>query len=153
MHNEQQIGILLIQTDEGHMDGRIKHSGIIDSVGDGVVRVRIEQSSACASCRAANHCSASESKEKIIDVYQPRGGLRVGDQVTVVASAGVGARAVVLGFLVPFVLLVAAVWLLMRLTNDEPLSALVGIACLVPYYLVLYFCRERLRRTLSFQIE
>ena len=135
------------------MDGRIKHSGIVETVGDGVVRVRIEQSSACASCRAANHCSASESKEKTIEVCQPAGSFRVGDQVTVVASEGVGFRAVLLGFGLPFVVLVVAVWLLMQLTGNESLAALGGIACLLPYYGLLYLFRNKLRRSLRFHIE
>ena len=50
------------------MNNRISHSGIVDSVVDGCVTVRILQTSAGAACKVASHCNASESKEKLVDV-------------------------------------------------------------------------------------
>jgi positive regulator of sigma E activity len=45
----------------------IKHDGIVIAVnGDGTVRVRIVQTSACASCKAKAMCASAESKEKEI---------------------------------------------------------------------------------------
>ena len=134
------------------MSGRIKHTGVIESVEQNVIRVRILQTSACASCKVAGHCGASESKEKTVEVYGDFDG-RVGEEVTVVASEQVGVNAVILGFGVPFLILIAALYLLIRFTGNEPLAALGSIACLIPYYLVLYQKREKLRERLSFTIE
>ena len=134
------------------MSNKIKHSGIIESVGPHAIQVRILQTSACASCKVAGHCGASESKEKIVDVYGEYDG-KVGDTVTVVASDQVGVNAVVLGFGVPFLILIFALYVLIRLTGNEPLAALGSIACLIPYYFVLYMNREKLREKLSFTIE
>ena len=47
----------------------VKHNGIVEEVGARYVKVRIVQSSACASCKIANHCTTSEMKVKTIDVY------------------------------------------------------------------------------------
>ena len=135
------------------MKNRIEHSGRVESVSDGKVRVRILQASACSACEAKALCHSSESKEKIIDVFSHQPSYKVGDQVTVVASARTGMNAVLLGFGVPFLILVAVVWLMMFLSGNEPLSALLGIASLIPYYLILYFLRDRLRQKLSFAIE
>ena len=135
------------------MSSKIRHKGVVESMANGVVRVKILQTAACAQCRAANHCSASESKEKLIDVYDSQASCRVGDEVVVSASTATGMRAVLLGFGIPFVLLVVVVWLLMSLTGNEPLSALCGLFSLVPYYALLYLLRHRLRRELSFSIE
>ena len=135
------------------MSDKIKHKGIIESTDGGVVRVRIVQSAACASCRAARHCSASESKEKLVEVFRSPGTHQKGDEVVLVASNAVGARAVMYGFGLPFVIMVSAVWLISRFTSSEPLAALGGIACLVPYYAALYLCRDKLRQKLSFSIE
>ena len=51
------------------MSANIKHCGIVDEITDGCIKVRIVQSSACASCKVASRCNASESKEKIVEVY------------------------------------------------------------------------------------
>ena len=66
----------------------IRHSGIVDSVSGDCIKVRILQTSACASCKVAGYCNASESKEKIVDVFGDAscGQLRVGDRVVVTAS-------------------------------------------------------------------
>ena len=73
------------------MDTKISHSGIVESISDGCVQVRILQTSACAACKVAGHCHASESKEKIVDVLNVHdtNRLKVGDSVTVCASRDV----------------------------------------------------------------
>ena len=134
------------------MSSKIKHKGIIESVDHHMTKVRILQTSACATCSAAGHCGASESKEKVVDVYGNYN-VREGEEVMVVASEQVGVNAVILGFGVPFLILIAALYLFIALTHNEPLAALGSIACLIPYYLILYRYREKLREKLSFTIE
>ena len=88
------------------MGTKISHSGIIESIDDGCIHVRIVQTSACAACKVAGYCHAAESKEKIVDVYKPAGNLKVDDAVTVTASAQIATQALLFGFAYPFVLLV-----------------------------------------------
>ena len=38
-------------------------------------------------------------------------------------------------------------------TGNEGLSALCGLAALIPYYIILYLCRDRIRRQLTFYLE
>ena len=135
------------------MSNIIRHNGIIDSVAEGMVKVRILQTSACAACSLAKHCNSAESKEKIIDVACESTRYRVGQQVVVSVAASMGYRAVLLGFGLPFGVLVAVIVLAFALTSDEPFAALLGIASLIPYSILLYLCRDRISRTLSFGIE
>ena len=136
------------------MSDKIKHSGVVEKVtGDGV-QVRIVQSSACAACKVAGHCNASESKEKLVDVrcadataYVP------GQQVVVTASMQVAAHALLLGFGLPFVVLVAVLVMVLLLTGSEGMAAVSGLVALVPYYGLLYLFRDRIRDRLSFSIE
>lgn len=80
------------------MNHKIRHEGIVDSIEEECVHVRILQTSACASCKVAGYCNAAEAKEKIVDVFQTKGSsLKVGDAVTVSASGDVAAR-LVMGF-------------------------------------------------------
>lgn len=133
---------------------KIKHSGIVDSVEDGCVHVRILQSSACSACKVASHCNASETKEKLIDVsgvqaavYQP------GDLVTVVADASVVLRASVLGYLLPLAFMLITLVVVLTITRSEGAAALSALGVLIPYYLVLYLLREKMKTQLSFTIE
>lgn len=136
------------------MSNRIKHSGVVDKIEAECVKVRIVQSSACSSCNAARLCNAAEKKEKIVDVYNVRpSDYNVGETVMVVASSRVGMNAVLLAFGIPFILLITVVFLVSRLTDEEPLMALAGICSLIPYYIILYLNRHRMQEKFSFTIE
>ena len=136
------------------MSNKIKHSGVVENIMGDSVQVRIVQTSACAACKVAGYCNASESKEKLVDIYHAdTRNLRVGDVVTVTASTQVAAQALLLGFGLPFVVLVAVLIAVLLITGNEGAAALSGLGALVPYYAVLFLFRNRIRDKLSFSIE
>ena len=135
------------------MSTKISHSGIIESIDEGCIHVRIIQTSACAACKVAGYCTAAESKEKIVDVYKPAGNLKPGDAVTVTASAQIATQALLFGFAYPFVLLVVVLVTVLLTTNNEAIAGLSALASLLPYYAVLYLLRNRHRERFAFDIE
>ena len=136
------------------MNQRITHSGVVDSVEDGCVHVRIVQTSACAACKVASYCNASESKEKMIDVYCDNvAEYKIGQQVTVSTSGQVAAKALLWAFGVPFVLLMVVLVLVLLLTGNEGWAALGALVALVPYYIILWLLRDKMREQLAFRIE
>ena len=136
------------------MSNKIKHSGVVENILGDSVQVRIVQTSACAACKVAGYCNASESKEKLVDIYHAdTRNLKVGDVVTVTASTQVAAQALLLGFGLPFVVLVAVLIAVLLITGNEGAAAMSGLAALVPYYAVLFLFRNRIRDKLSFSIE
>ena len=136
------------------MSNKIKHSGVVEKIMDDCIQVRIVQTSACAACKVAGYCNASESKEKLIDVYHADSHrLNVGDVVTVTASTQVAAHALLLGFGLPCIVMVTVLVVVLQTTGNEGRAALSGLLALVPYYAVLYLFRNRLRDKLSFSIE
>ena len=135
------------------MGTKISHSGIIESIDERCIHVRIVQTSACAACKVASYCNAAESKEKIVDVYKPAGNLKVGDAVTVTASSQMATQALLYGFAYPFVLLVVVLVAVLWLTGNEATAGLSALAALLPYYGVLYLLRKRHREQFAFDIE
>jgi len=136
------------------MGNNISHSGVVESVEKDCVHVRIVQTSACAACKVAGYCNASESKEKLIDVYCDNSdAYSVGQTVTVMASKQVATHALLLGFGLPFLLLVGVLVAVLQITGNELWAALSGLLALVPYYGVLFLLRDKLRDKLSFWIE
>lgn len=134
-------------------DNQISHSGVIDSIENGVVHVRIVQSSACSSCKVASYCSSAEHKEKIIDVRCANTQkYAVGQEVTVMAAPSVGTKAVVLAFAIPTVILLAAIAISLGYGASEGVAAVTGVAAMVPYYFILYLNRKKLERILTFYI-
>ena len=97
---------------------------------------------------------ASESKEKQIDVYEMNAPYRVGEEVVLIGTTSMGMRAVALAFGVPLLLLILALFVTMRVTDGDALvSSLVALLAVVPYYLVIYFMKDKLNKTFSFTIE
>ena len=136
------------------MNQRITHSGVVDSVEDGCVHVRIVQTSACAACKVASYCNASESKEKMIDVFcDSVAEYKIGQQVTVSTSGQVAAKALLWAFGIPFVLLMVVLVLVLLLTGNEGWAALGALVALVPYYIMLWLLRDKMREQLAFRIE
>lgn len=136
------------------MSNRISHSGIIKSIGKGCIKVQIVQTSACAACKVSSHCNAAESKVKIVDVFGADvAGYQEGQQVVVWASKDVANRALLLGFGVPFLLLVCVLMIALKLTSNEGIAALVALGSLIPYYLALWMMRDRIQRQISFHLE
>ena len=136
------------------MSNKIKHSGVVENIVGDCVSVRIVQTSACAACKVASHCNAAESKEKLVDVRCTNSAAyKKGQQVVVTASTEVAARALLLGFGLPFVVLVSVLFIVLQVSGNEALAALSGLAALLPYYVALYLFRNRIREQLSFAIE
>lgn len=136
------------------MSNKIKHNGIVDGVEEDCVRVRILQSSACSACKVAAHCNASETKEKIIEVQVADAvKYQLGDSVVVVADTVVGFRASLYGYLLPLILMVVSLVAVLKITQSEGYAAVSALGILIPYYIGLYFLRNKLRNKLSFSLE
>ena len=136
------------------MKSKITHKGVVECIEKDMVRVRIVQSSACASCKLAGHCAASESKVKIIDVSTPdASSYKAGDNVVVSVSEGSAHMALLVGFGLPFVVMMFALFLAMWITSDEIVSALVGLGVLIPYYILVWLLRHRIGNSVTFSVE
>ena len=136
------------------MSNRISHSGIIQSITEGCIKVQIVQTSACAACKVASHCNAAESKVKIVDVMcNDVEGYQKGQQVVVWASKDVANRALLLGFGVPFLLLICVLMVALKLSANEGIAALVALGSLVPYYFVLWLMRDKIQKHISFYLD
>ena len=136
------------------MGSKISHSGVIESIMDGCVKVRIVQTSACAACKVAGHCNAAESKVMIVDVLcGDTANYRTGQEVVVSTSKDVANKALLLGFGVPFLLLVCVLMIALKTVSDEGMSALIALGSLVPYYFLLWLLRNKIQQQISFHLE
>ena len=132
----------------------IKHLGIVESIQGSHLSVRIVQTSACAACSAKGHCSSADSKDKIIDIIDTAASsYQVGERVMVVGEMSMGMMAVVLAFIIPFVLLIFSLFLFMSLIGNELYAALLSLTVLVPYYFILWLNKTRLKQKFSFTIK
>lgn len=132
----------------------ISHSGIVRHSDEHSHYILITSTSACAGCHARGACHLGDFAEKVIEIsrkgkeehYEP------GRRVKVVMEQKLGLQAVFLGYILPFIILLTTLIVASALTGSEGLSALLSLLVLVPYYVILYRFRDRLRKRFEFRI-
>ena len=136
------------------MADTIRHQGIVENINGTHLQVRIVQTSACASCSIKGHCSSADTKEKLIDITDSQASCyQVGDRVWVVGELSMGWMAVMLAFVLPFLILVISLFMFMAFWGDELGASLCSLGLLVPYYFVIWLNKARLGKRFSFAIQ
>jgi sigma-E factor negative regulatory protein RseC len=132
----------------------VSHEGIVTQINEDEIQVKIIQDSACAACHAKSACTVVDQAEKYLTVPRPEGReIHLFQKVNVVMKVGQGNKAAVLAYLIPIVVLLAVLFLCLGLGLSEGLSALLGIAALIPYYTILYLRRDKLKKRFDCHIE
>lgn len=118
------------------------------------MQVSIINKSSCASCNLKGSCSVSDIQEKIVDVFTNNSkDFIVGENVDVYYKQSLGFRALFLGYLLPFIVVLITMVIMLETTNKELLSGLVSLASLIPYYLIVYLTRDKIKKTFSFSVK
>ncbi|MBN2275420.1 MAG: SoxR reducing system RseC family protein [Bacteroidales bacterium] len=131
----------------------IEQRGIVENIDKGVVCVKISQLSACSGCHARSSCLLFGMKEKTIEVSDNTGEYKPGDPVGIAITQTMGAKAVIMGYLVPFLIVLFTLIVLTFFQLKEWLAGILAIATLVPYYAVLFLFRTKLRRSFTFSLK
>jgi len=137
------------------MQNSITHSGVVVSVSGNCAVVRIEQLSACAGCRAASMCNASDKKEKFIDALLPEGVKAApGDVVKIKSKRENKHAAIVLAYILPLCIMVAVLFLsVLAIGLSEAAGALVSVMFLAAYFVILWLLRDKLKRRFVFYVQ
>lgn len=130
----------------------IMHDGVVQAVGNNKIVVRITAAPDCAGCHASGVCGFAGREEKIIDI-SGNYDVKPGENVTVMMQKSMGFKAVLLSYMIPFILVMAALIVLVSLSVSELTAGLVSISVLVPYFLILYFFRKRIDRNFIFTLK
>lgn len=134
------------------MQSIIEHKGVIQSIDGTIAHVLIDQMSACAACHAREACAASDKAEKIIDARIIDGSFAVGDKVMVAGHKSIGIQAVLIAYVLPFLLIIAAMFVANTLTDNELVVGTVGLAILIPYFFVIRAMRGKIQARFQFYV-
>ncbi|MBQ6244763.1 MAG: SoxR reducing system RseC family protein [Bacteroidales bacterium] len=132
----------------------ISHRGRIISVTPEVTTVQIVSESACAACHAKGMCSLGDASLKEIEL-PTRGwdNYQVGDEVSVVLRASMGHKAVWLAYVIPLVVMVAALLGTLAAGGSELLAGGLAIGAVALWFGVVWLLRDRLRNEYIFNIK
>ena len=132
----------------------ISHEGIVTKITDDELEIKILAQSACAACHAKSACGMGEQAEKILTVPRPKDKeFALMQKVNIKMAINQGNTAAILAYLIPIILLLAVLFVCLGLGFGEGLSALISIVALIPYYIVLYLRRDKLKQKFEYTIE
>jgi sigma-E factor negative regulatory protein RseC len=132
------------------MDELIRHTGVVRSVSGGMAHVEIVQTSACSACKARSMCMSSESRQKEMDaiMLEP---MQVGDQVEVEVRERLAWKAVLLAYILPFIVMLGVIVALDYLTCwSEAVVGTLSLCSIALYYIGLSAFKHRLQRQFTF---
>lgn len=136
------------------MGATIEHTGVITSLAGKSAFVRIDQFSACSECHARQACTASDKTEKIIEAKIMDGtDFTVGENVMVIGHKSIGIQAIFIAYILPFALIIAALFTASFFTDNELIAGSAGLAVLVPYLIVIRLMRHKLQSRFQFYIS
>ena len=131
----------------------ITHEGLVlRAPGNGTADVEIITAEACSGCHAKSVCSAGKSDTRVITV-KSEAALNPGDHVTVVMQLSQGFRALAIGYIIPFIVLIAAFVITTVAGAGELASALLSFAALGLYYLAIWLLRSKTGEKFEFKIK
>ena len=135
------------------MTNFIQHPGEIMSIKDGVVCVKIEQTSACVSCQVKGICSAAEKQDKTIEVDLPDETFKEGDKVLIFEKSSLGFKAVLYAYVIPLSIVVFILFFLLLFSKNEVFAGIIALLSLVPYYIIFSLLKKKLKKTFVFTLK
>jgi sigma-E factor negative regulatory protein RseC len=131
----------------------IEHDGIIESIEGDLAHVKIRTESACAACHAKGVCGAADQEDKYLEIHLGGVEYHAGESVRVQVARHLGFRAVALGYIYPFLLLMTVLIVLIVTGTGELKAGTFALLSLFPYYLGLYLARKRIESRFSFTMQ
>ena len=136
---------------------RIEHEGRVIAVSKDYISVEIVSKSACAACHARTVCAASDQAVKLVEIAQDLTTLsedyQVGETVNLVMRSTMGVQAVWIAYVVPLILLMAAILVFSLCGASELLTGLGSLGVVALWYLGVFFFRNRISKIFIFSIE
>ena len=133
-----------------NMDEMIRHEGVVVSINGDKAHVEIVQTSACSACKARSMCMSSESQQKEMDVMMLEP-MQVGDKVEVEVRERLAWKAVLLAYILPFIVMLAIIAILDFTTDwSEAVVGTLSLCGIALYYIGLSVCKHRLQTQFSF---
>ncbi len=134
--------------------GYIEHQGVVTEVTENILSVSLINTSSCSSCHVKGFCNVSDVDNKTVEIIQSSHKLvKKGDKVIVNYEKSLGPLALLLGYLVPFFLVITVLMIALAISGNEAVSGMLSLLVLLPYYLLLYFFRNNLKTKFTFTIK
>jgi len=131
----------------------ISHDGIVTGTdGEGVVEVAIKTGTACSACHARSACGMGSEETRSVRIKSQKK-YSAGEKVTVTMEQSQGKRAVIIGYVIPLIVLIASFIIFSMAGIGELFTCLASFAALAACYLIIWLLRDRIEKRFTFKIN
>lgn len=128
--------------------------GIVRAVNGDNIEVEIIVSSACSECHAKSICIPTDHRRETVTAQSLYGEqFEPGEKVQLVLKGSAGNKAVVLAYLLPFVVLMVTLFGTYAITKNELAGVIVSIAFVVIYYIILKTQNKKIEQKFQFFVK
>lgn len=123
---------------DAHTPGTLCNEGIVTAVFPSYITVKITLQSACSGCHAKGVCLSSQRKNEVIRIpVEKSDPFYVGESIEVYMKESSGVKAIVIGYVFPFLLLIISLFLAYRIMGNELYAFLISLVSISAYYLLI----------------
>lgn len=131
----------------------ISHDGIVTGTdSEGVVEIAISTGTACSACHAGSACIMGSDGMRSIRIRTEKK-YSAGEKVTVTMEQSQGRRAVIIGYVIPLVVLLASFVIFSMAGIGELFICLASFAALAACYFIIWLLRDRIGKHFTFKIN
>ncbi|MDR2886451.1 MAG: SoxR reducing system RseC family protein [Bacteroidales bacterium] len=130
----------------------VSHQGVVSKIDGRHIAVVITSESACSACHAEGACSMSGKKEKIIDITGSYN-LKEGDSVIVQMEKSLGYSAIIIGYLIPLITVIATLVIFLALNFKESHAGIFALLSIFIYYIFLLLYRKKINSKFIFSLK
>lgn len=135
-------------------ENTICKEGIVRAVNGDYIEVEITVSSACSECHAKSICIPTDHKRETVTAQSLYGEhFEPGEKVQLVLKGSAGNKAVILAYLLPFVVLMIALFGTYALTKSELAGVIVSLVFVILYFILLKTQNKRIERQFQFFVK
>lgn len=131
----------------------ITHEGIVHQIDGNHITVKLTVQSACASCHAKGMCGTADSQDKLVHVRNLNDEhYEIGERVRVELRQSLAMRAVVICYLIPFILLIGSFCLMSYFVQNELINVAVSFGVIIAYYFIIWLSNKKIEKKFAFYI-
>jgi sigma-E factor negative regulatory protein RseC len=114
------------------------NEGVVKFIDGEFITVEISVHSACSSCHAKSICLPSENKNQLVKAKNINNEtFQIGELVSIYMKESLGKKAVIIGYVIPFIVLFATLFISNYFLEKELLSALIALGFVGLYYFII----------------
>ncbi|MDR1006508.1 MAG: SoxR reducing system RseC family protein [Bacteroidales bacterium] len=134
----------------------IKEKGRIIAVSSEEVEVLIERKAACVGCSARNACQSLDKKDQYLKIPTTNAAsFQIDEDVVVEIEQSLGIKAVIIAFVIPPIIMIAAIAILtLAFTGiNQSFIAIIALIVYAIYCFILYFLREKISKHFVLRVK